>query len=149
MRILVIHGPNLNLLGTREPEIYGTESLEDINERIRAHAESKGVSVEILQSNHEGEIIDRIHAAACSGPGRCDALVINPGAYAHYSFAIGDAIRGTGLQAVEVHMSNIHSREQFRRTSVIAPACRGQIAGLGHTGYLLAIDAVAGRSGTS
>ena len=143
MKVLVIHGPNLNLLGNREPEIYGIKTLEQINERISAHAKSKGIAVEILQTNHEGEIVDLIHQAAAEGPGRCDALVINPGAYTHYSIAIRDAIEGTGLPAVEVHLSNIHAREEFRRTSVIAPACRGQISGLGDQGYLLAIDAIA------
>ncbi len=143
MRILVIHGPNLNLLGTREPEIYGTRTLDEINERIRAHAARRGVSIEIVQTNHEGGIVDSIQRAASSGPGRCDALVINPGAYAHYSVAIRDAIQGTGLPAIEVHISNVHAREEFRRTSVVAPACRGQIAGLGPLGYLLAIDAIA------
>lgn len=147
MRILVIHGPNLNLLGTREPEIYGTQTLEEINERIRAHAARRGVSVEIVQTNHEGGIVDSIQRAASNGPDKCDALVINPGAYAHYSLAIRDAIHGTGLPAIEVHISNVHAREEFRRTSVVAPACRGQIAGLGPLGYTLAIDAIAAPEG--
>jgi 3-dehydroquinate dehydratase II len=143
MKILVIHGPNLNLLGTREPEIYGTETLEEIDARIKARAAERGAEVESFQSNHEGAIIDRIHAAAREGPMHCDGLVINPGAYTHYSLAIRDAIAGTALQAIEVHLSNIYAREPMRRRSVIAPVCRGQISGLGAGGYLLAIDALA------
>ena len=143
MRILVIHGPNLNLLGRREPEIYGTETLQEINGRIEEHAESRGISVVTFQSNHEGEIIDAIHNAAGDGPEKCDALVINPGAYTHYSIAIRDAISGTGLPAIEVHLSDITSREPFRARSVIAPVCVKQISGLGPEGYLLAIDALA------
>jgi 3-dehydroquinate dehydratase-2 len=148
MKILIIHGPNLNLLGTREPEIYGSHTLEEINERIRAHAERRGASVEIMQTNHEGEIVDAIHRAAADGPEKCDALIINPGAYSHYSLAIRDAIQGTRLPAVEVHISNIYAREELRRTSVVAPACRGQITGLGHQGYTLALDAIVGPDGT-
>jgi 3-dehydroquinate dehydratase-2 len=146
MKILVIHGPNLNLLGKREPEIYGTETLGEINERIRAHANRQGISVETFQSNHEGEIIDRIHAAT-GDPDGCDALVINPGAYTHYSIAIRDAIEGTGIPTVEVHLSDIHAREPFRAESVIAPVCRKQISGLGPQGYLLAMDALSGLDG--
>ncbi len=141
MRILVIHGPNLNLLGKREPEVYGTETLDAINERIRSHAGKRGVDIEILQSNHEGEIIDRIQAAA-EGAGKCDALVINPAGYTHTSISIRDAIAAVGLPAIEVHLSNIYAREPFRHKSVIAPVCRGQISGLGPEGYLLAIDAL-------
>jgi 3-dehydroquinate dehydratase-2 len=142
MRILVVHGPNLNLLGTREPEIYGTAALAEIDARIGARAAARGAEVETFQSNHEGEIIDRIQAAARPGPGRCDALVINPGAYTHYSLAIRDAITATSLPAIEVHLSNIHAREPMRRRSVVATACRGQISGLGAWSYLLAIDAL-------
>ena len=142
MEILVIHGPNLNLLGTREPDVYGTMSLDQINEQILAHAERRSVTVEILQSNHEGEIIDRIHAAGREGSTGCDGLVINAGAYTHYSIAIRDAIAAVGLPAVEVHLSNISAREAFRERSVIAPVCRGQISGFGYRSYLLAIDAL-------
>ncbi len=167
MKILVIHGPNLNLLGVREPEHYGTLTLAQIDARIRAHAAARGVAVVTFQSNHEGLIVDRIHAAigravdtqagdgatAAAGgraaPATADAIVINPAAYTHYSIAIRDAIAAAGLPAIEVHLSNIHAREPFRHTSVIAPVCRGQICGLGPEGYLRAIDALveAQRSG--
>ena len=140
MRILVINGPNLNLLGTREPAVYGTDSLDEINERIERHARGQGVAVEFFQSNHEGEIIDKIQDAAHDGPGACDGLVINPGAYTHYSLAIQDAVSAIGLPTVEVHLSNIYARGPERHKSVVAPACLGQISGLGYRGYLLAID---------
>ncbi len=143
MRILVVHGPNLNLLGTREPEIYGSQTLEAINTRIRSYAQERGATVNIHQSNDEGMIIDTIQEAGLTGsPEACDALVINPGAYAHYSIAIRDAVQAVGIPAIEVHLSNIHAREEFRHKSVIAPACRGQIVGFGYRGYLLAIDAL-------
>ena len=142
MRILVIHGPNLNLLGQREPEIYGTLTLQDINKTIRAHAKSRDVQVEILQSNHEGEIVDRIQKAAKKTKQRCSALVINPGAFTHYSLAIRDVISAVEMPAIEVHLSNIAAREEFRRHSVIAPVCLGQISGLGGLGYLLAVEAL-------
>ena len=134
MNILVVHGPNLNLLGTREPDIYGTDTLEEINKRIEDFAKKRGVAVTFFQSNQEGAIIDAIQESDC------DALVINPAAYTHYSHAIRDAIQATGKPAVEVHLSNIHGREPFRSRSVIAPACRGQISGFGATSYLLAVE---------
>lgn len=143
MKILVLHGPNLNLLGRREPEHYGTLTLAEIDDRIRDHARARGVTVTTLQSNAEGALIDRIHAAAAGGPEACDAIVINPAAYTHYSIAIRDALAAVGLPAIEVHLSNIHAREAFRSESVIARVCRGQISGLGWRGYLLAIDALA------
>lgn len=135
--ILVIHGPNLNLLGTREPGTYGVDTLEDVNGLISARAGQLGVGVEIIQSNHEGEIIDAIHGAV----GRVDAIVINPGAFTHYSYAIRDAIAAVNLPAIEVHLSNIHAREAFRHKSVIAPVCRGTIAGFGPFSYVLGIEA--------
>lgn len=143
MKILIVHGPNLNLLGTREPEIYGTLTLDDINTRIRSHARERAATVSIHQSNDEGMIIDTIQEAGMRGsPEACDAIVINPGAYTHYSVAIRDAIQSVALPAVEVHLSNVYAREEFRRHSVIAPVCRGRIVGLGYQGYLLAIDAL-------
>jgi 3-dehydroquinate dehydratase-2 len=146
MRLLVIHGPNLNLLGRREPEIYGRQTLAELDAAIKEHAARRGVAVEIFQSNHEGAIIDRIHAALGDGQDHpaCDALIINPGAYTHYSLAIRDAIAGIGIPAIEVHLSDIHAREEFRRRSVIAEVCREQISGLGVGSYLAAIDRLAG-----
>ncbi len=137
LKIVVIHGPNLNLLGLREPDIYGADTFDDTNRKIRDHAKRIGVEVRISQSNHEGEIIDAIQDAV----NWADAIVINPGAYTHYSYAIADAIRGVRLPAVEVHISNIHAREEFRSHSVIAPATVGQIAGFGTASYLLGLDA--------
>ncbi len=139
MRILVIHGPNLQLLGKREPDIYGDKSLKQIDGDIRKHAKALGVVVTTFQSNHEGEIVDKIGSAA----GKYDALVINPAAHTHTSVAVRDAIAGSGLPAVEVHLSNIYAREEFRRQSLIAPVCKGVIAGFGPAGYLLAVEALA------
>ena len=147
MKILVINGPNLNLLGTREPEVYGTKTLDDINDDIKTYAKKQGAEVAFFQSNHEGDIIDRIQQAAIRGSKqKYDALIINPGAYTHYSHAIRDAIQATGVPAVEVHLSNIHGREAFRNKSVIAPACKGQISGLGTLSYLLAVEALTNRT---
>jgi 3-dehydroquinate dehydratase-2 len=137
LKISVIHGPNLNLLGLREPDIYGTDTFDDTNRKIREHAKATGVEVRIVQSNHEGEIIDAIQDAVQWA----DAIVINPGAYTHTSYAIADAIRATRLPTVEVHISNVHAREEYRRQSVIAPAAAGQIAGFGTASYLLGLDA--------
>lgn len=136
-KYLVIHGPNLNLLGTREPEIYGTLTLSEINEKLMAEAETFGVELEIIQSNCEGEIIDAIHRS--SG---CQGILINPAAYTHYSIAIYDALRAVKRPTVEVHLSQIHSREEYRSRSVIAPACIGQISGFGYKSYLLGLRAL-------
>lgn len=138
MKILVLNGPNLNLLGRREPGVYGTESYEAICGAIRTGAESLGMQADCDQTNSEGGLIDRLHAA----PGVYDGVVLNAGAYTHYSYAIRDAIAAIALPVVEVHMSNIHARETFRHTSVIAPVCVGQIAGFGADSYLLAVQAL-------
>lgn len=139
--INVIHGPNLNLLGIREPDIYGTDSLKTINRKIRRHARAKGFRAVCSQSNHEGRIIDYIHAASSRSVG----LIINPAAYTHYSIAIRDAIAATSLPAVEVHLSDITRREPFRRKSIIADVCIGQISGIGWKGYLKAVDLLVER----
>lgn len=136
MKIMVINGPNLNMLGVREPEVYGNKSYADLENYIEEYAESVGAEVVVMQSNSEGDIIDYIHYAL----GTQDAIVINPGAYTHYSYAIADALSSVNLPTVEVHLSNIHKREEFRHKSVTAPSCIGQICGLGFDGYKLAID---------
>lgn len=136
MKVLVIHGPNLNLLGQRESEIYGTKTLEDIDNMLRALAAELGVEVSIRQSNHEGEIVDIIQSSKDYG-----AIVINPAAYTHTSVAIRDAIAAVNIPAVELHLSNIHSREEFRQKSLIAPVAAGQISGFGYNSYLLALRA--------
>lgn len=136
MKIMVINGPNLNMLGVREPGVYGEQSYSDLEQYIEKYAETIGVEVVVMQSNSEGDIIDYIHYAL----GKYDAIVMNPGAYTHYSYAIFDALQSVKLPAVEVHISNIHKREEFRHKSVTAPACIGQICGLGFMGYTLAID---------
>lgn len=136
LKILVINGPNLNLLGKREPEVYGTMTLDDLNGYIKAHADAKNVDIAFFQSNHEGAIIDTIHEAAS----RVHGLLINPGAYTHYSYAIRDAIAGVCLPTVEIHLSDIHNREPFRKISVIEPVCLHQISGLGKDSYLKGLD---------
>ncbi len=138
MKIFVIHGPNLNLLGTREISIYGTFTLQEVNKALTELAEKEKVEITIFQSNYEGEIIDIIQKAEQEA----NAIVINPGAYTHYSIAIRDAIAGVGLPTVEVHLSNIYAREGFRHNSVIAPVAIGQISGFGIDSYLLGLRAV-------
>ena len=132
MNILVINGPNLNLLGERDPKHYGTESLSDLMSWFQNLPETIGHSIKIFQSNSEGQLIDRIQ----EDRKWADGIIINPGAYTHYSYAIRDALEAVGLPAVEVHLSAIHEREEFRKTSVIAPACIRQISGLGKESYL-------------
>lgn len=139
MRILVINGPNLNFLGIREPSQYGTENYEALCAKIKAAAAEKNDTVEVFQNNCEGAIIDRIQAAYSDGT---EGIIINPGAYTHYSYAIRDALSSITVKKIEVHISNIHKREEFRHTSVTAPACDGQIVGLGTNGYLLAMEAL-------
>lgn len=136
----VIHGPNLNLLGQREPEVYGRLTLTEVDARLRTYAAQVDFELQTFQSNHEGAIIDAVHQAA----GWADGLVINPGAYTHTSYAIRDAIAGIGMPAVEVHLSNVHAREPFRHTSVIAPVCVGQIVGFGWHSYRLGLEALIG-----
>ncbi|HXJ82403.1 MAG TPA: type II 3-dehydroquinate dehydratase [Candidatus Methylomirabilis sp.] len=136
--ILVLHGPNLNLLGTREPTIYGHQSLAEIDRAIGRHAASRGTTVTCRQSNHEGELVDWIQSAVKEG---FAGIVINPGALSHYSVALRDAVAAVSLPVIEVHLSNIHAREEFRRHSVVAAAAVGQISGFGLTSYLLGVDA--------
>jgi 3-dehydroquinate dehydratase-2 len=137
MKVLVIHGPNLQLLGQRQPKIYGRINLAAINARLRAVARRRKASLEILQSNHEGELVDVIGRAK----GRYAAIVINPAAYTHTSVALRDALEGCGVPAVEVHLSNIYAREAFRQHSLIAPVCRGQVSGFGPLSYELGLEA--------
>lgn len=136
LRILLIHGPNLNLLGEREPEIYGSMTLPELNRNVKDYASKKGCTLRIFQSNAEGDLIDIIHG----NRKWADAIVINPGAYTHYSYAIRDAIASVGLPAIEVHLSDIKKREKFRRVSVIRDVCLEQISGLGWESYTRAID---------
>jgi len=142
--ILVLHGPNLNLLGRREPDVYGHLTLAEVDAAIGQHAATRGVRVECRQSNHEGVLVDMIQSAGQQG---FDAIILNPGALTHYSYALRDAIAGTPVPVIEVHLSNIHAREPFRHRSVTAATCRGQIAGFGLDSYLLGLDAALGCLG--
>ena len=136
--LLVLHGPNLNLLGERDVPLYGSATLAEVDDELRACARAAGVDLEILQSNHEGALIDAVQAAR----GRHQAIIINAGGYAHTSVALRDAIEAAGVPAVEVHVTNIHARESFRRRSLLAPVCVGQIVGFGTLGYRLALEGV-------
>lgn len=145
MKVVVIHGPNLNLLGTRETGVYGVETLESINTRLLDLAGQLQVELDIHQTNAEGDVVDLIHAAAESA----DGILINPAAYTHYSYAIRDALAAVRLPAVEVHLSNVYGREEFRHKSVTAPVVAGQIAGFGGNSYLLGLRAIVGLIGNA
>ncbi len=137
-KILVLHGPNLNLLGTREPEIYGSATLDDINHMLKARAEETGLGIDFLQSNHEGVLVDAIQQAR----GKYDYIIFNAAAFTHYSIALRDAIAAVDVPVIEVHISNVHKREEFRHQSVLAPVALGQICGLGVASYLAALEAI-------
>ncbi len=139
MHILLLNGPNLNLTGLREPDVYGTKSYDAICTQLQKEAQKRNIDLDIRQSNHEGMLIDFVHEAFLK---KYNGIIINAGAYTHYSYALHDALKAAALPVVEVHLSNIHAREEFRHTSVIAPACLGQICGFGPQGYVLAMEAL-------
>jgi 3-dehydroquinate dehydratase-2 len=141
IRVLAAHGPNLHLLGTREPEIYGRVTLADIDSRLVSAAQARGAELRTFQSNGEGALVDALHDARHWA----DGVILNAGAFTHYSYALADAIAGIGIPVIEVHLSNIHAREAWRRTSVIAPVVVGSIDGFGWRSYLLALDALLGH----
>ena len=136
MKVYILNGPNLNLLGTREPDVYGHESLADLEKGLIDYGRSRAIEIECKQTNWEGQFIDWIH----DGGSQADAIIINPGAFTHYSYAIRDAIASISKPVLEVHISNVHARESFRKDSVIAPVCVGQLSGFGFTGYEMALD---------
>jgi len=138
LKILVLHGPNLNLLGRREPDTYGHVTLDEINARLEAHARQRDTVLRILQSNHEGALVDALHAAM----DWADGAIINPGGYTHTSVALRDAVAAVGFPVVELHLSNIHAREAFRHESLTAPVCLGQVCGFGWRSYLVALTAL-------
>ena len=145
MKILILNGPNLNLLGTREPAVYGSATLADVERLVRDRASKLGAEVDFRQSNHEGQLTDWIQQAK----GTFEVLVLNAGAYTHTSVALRDAISAVGLPTIEVHLSNVHAREEFRQKSLIAPVCKGVIAGFGPNSYVLALEAAVNISETS
>lgn len=143
MKLLVLNGPNLNLLGIRKPEIYGKRTLAEVMSELEAYLIGKGAEAEFFQSNHEGELIDRIHASI----GNTDGILFNPGAFTHYSYALRDAIESADIPCVEVHISDIHNRESFRATSVIEPVCLAQVSALGERSYFVGADILLSRFG--
>lgn len=142
MKVLLINGPNLNLLGIREPEIYGKATLKEIEEKLKKYSEKLQINLEIYQSNHEGKIIDKIQESYSE----IEYLIINPGAFTHYSIGIRDAITAIGVKTIEVHLSNINGREEFRKKSVISDIAVGTITGFGSYGYFMALDYIKNES---
>ncbi|NJP37642.1 type II 3-dehydroquinate dehydratase [Alkalicoccus luteus] len=136
LKVHIINGPNLNRLGKREPHVYGSETLDDLEKKVTAHADRLGAEVTFFQHSSEGAIIDTLHAAE----EQADAVILNPAAFTHYSYAVRDACASISIPVVEVHLSNVHARESFRSVSVTAPVCRGQISGFGFEGYCMALD---------